>query len=84
LKEQQLAFLANELPERDSLTAHGDAVLRNSPLSANKPDRISSLTDCSPGLRNAVSTALCNPAKPCLNAFWLLGGSDLLRMSAMD
>jgi len=36
------------------------------------------------GIENTISSALRNPAKPCLKAFWLPGGPDLPRMPAMS
>jgi len=53
------------------------------PLSANKPERISSRIDCSWGLRKPSARRWAMPAIPCLNAFRLFGGPDLPRMPAM-
>ena len=49
---------------------HGRVLICAAPaLSANKPDRICSLIDCSAGLRTPSVRRWAIPAKPCLKAF---------------
>jgi hypothetical protein len=56
---------------RDDLRHNADSVLiyPAPPLSASKPDRISSLIDRSAGLRTPSSPRCAMPGRPCLKAF---------------